>query len=252
MDKASLSGHALAEMPKSPRSQPSPIRGNAVRVVEVLASHGVEAWLMTRGFIRPAAVQALTAHREKVRVTIALTTLDRTLQRTLEPLAAPPPLRLRQITQLRQLGIPVQVSLDPLTPGLTDTRDNLAAVLEALAGAGVGHVTAGYLFLRPGIRDNLVRDLEKYGWEELVLSAFQGGPVLSAQGIAPAQYLPKWRRQRGYASLMALAAGLGITVSVSVTSNPDFQTPRRPASSQHPRQRLLPEFTALSGQLHFA
>src|SRR5437762_148705 len=79
-----------------PSTDPFPplaeIQAETVRVVEVLASHDVEAWLMTRGFIRPAAVQALTAHREKVRVTIALTTLDRTLQRTLEPLAAPPPL----------------------------------------------------------------------------------------------------------------------------------------------------------------
>jgi hypothetical protein len=40
MDKASLSGHA--EMPKSPRSQPSPIRGNAARVVEVLAYPSVQ------------------------------------------------------------------------------------------------------------------------------------------------------------------------------------------------------------------
>ena len=42
MDKASLSGHALAEMPKSPRSQPNPIRGNAPHVVEVLAYPSVQ------------------------------------------------------------------------------------------------------------------------------------------------------------------------------------------------------------------
>jgi transcriptional regulator GlxA family with amidase domain len=42
MDKASLSRHALAEMPKSPRSQPNPVRGNAARVVEVLAYPSVQ------------------------------------------------------------------------------------------------------------------------------------------------------------------------------------------------------------------
>jgi len=42
MDKASLSGHALAEMPKSPRSQPSSVRGNTARVVEVLAYPSVQ------------------------------------------------------------------------------------------------------------------------------------------------------------------------------------------------------------------
>src|SRR5215470_1385696 len=42
MDKASPSGQALAEMPKSPRSRPNPIRGNAARVVEVLAYPSVQ------------------------------------------------------------------------------------------------------------------------------------------------------------------------------------------------------------------
>ena len=41
----------------------------------------------------------------------------------------------------------------------------------------------------------------------LVLEAFAGGPILSSGTIAPARYLPKARRQRGYAALMALAAG---------------------------------------------
>ena len=42
MDKASLSRHALAEMPKSPRFQPNPAQANAARVVEVLAYPSVQ------------------------------------------------------------------------------------------------------------------------------------------------------------------------------------------------------------------
>jgi transcriptional regulator GlxA family with amidase domain len=42
MDKASLSGQALAEMPKYPRFQPNPVRGDAKRVVEVLAYPSVQ------------------------------------------------------------------------------------------------------------------------------------------------------------------------------------------------------------------
>jgi hypothetical protein len=49
---------------------------------------------------------------------------------------------------------------------------------------------------------------------------------LTAGPIAPARYLPKARRQRGYAALVALAAGHGIGVSVSGTTNPDFRSPR--------------------------
>jgi hypothetical protein len=241
----------------SPATDPFPplaeIQAETARVVEILAKHGVEAWLMTRGYIRPLALDVLAAHPEHVRVTLALTTLDRNTQRILEPLTAPPHLRLRQIGELRRLGVPVQVALDPLVPGLTDTRENLASVLEALAGVGVRHVTAGYLFLRPGIRENLIRALEPYGWEQLVLDAFIGGPFLRGDGMPAAQYLPKARRQRGYAALMALAAGLGISVTVSGISNPDFTVPRQATSMiDPPRRMLLAQFMAAGKQLRFA
>jgi hypothetical protein len=83
-----------------------------------------------------------------------------------------------------------------------------------------------------------------------VLHAYTGGPVLTGDGVAAAQYLPKARRQRGYAAMMALAAGLGISVSVSGTSNPDFTTPRRATTIDNPPRRLLPQFVAAGKQLH--
>jgi DNA repair photolyase len=230
----------------SPSTDPFPplpeIQAETARVVETLAGHGVETWLMTRGFIRPTVMRVLEAHRERVKVTIGLTTLNRVMQRVLEPLAAPPRLRLRQIAQLRSLGIPVQVALEPLIPGLTDTRSNLTAVLEALASLGVRHISTGYIFLRPGIRDNLIKGLEEQGWDEMVLDAFVGGRTMKAGNIAAAFYLPKERRQRGYAALMARAAGLGITVSISGLTNPDFQPPRPARADAAPRQLSLPLF----------
>jgi hypothetical protein len=219
-----------------PAADPFPpldaVQAEAARVVRVLAAHGVEAWLLTRGLIRAAALEALAACRARVKVTVALTTCDRAVQRALEPGAAPPRLRLRQIARLRRLGVPVQAALDPLLPGVTDTRDNLAAVLRELAAAGVRHVTAGYLPLRahaaadpPGVTD-------------AVRQAYEGGPML-----AGARYLPRARRQRGYATLMALGAAHGITVGVSRLTNPDFAAP--PARPEPGRaRRLLPLFLA--------
>jgi DNA repair photolyase len=228
----------------SPSTDPFPplaeFQTEAAQVVEVLARHGVETWLMTRGFIRPVVMEVLAAHREHVKVTIGLTTLDRNLQRILEPLAASPRLRLRQIRRLRDLGIQIQVAIEPLLPGLTDTRENLAGLLQALADAGVTRVTAGYMFLRPRIQDNLSAALKPHGWDRLVLDCFTGGPVLQTESIAPARYLSKARRQRGYAVLMALASELGITVGVSGVTNPDFRAPMK--SEPRSKQRLLPQF----------
>jgi DNA repair photolyase len=216
------------------------VQAETAAVVEVLAEHGVEAWLMTRGFIRPAIGRRLAAQRARVQVTVGLTTLDRRLQRLLEPLAAPPRLRLEQIARLREQGIAVQVELAPLVPGVTDSRDNLEPLLAALARCGIRRVMTGYLFLRPAIGEQLVRALSPYGLDEPVLSAFDGGPMLQEGTIAAARYLPKVRRQRGYAALMALASRHGIAVTVSGLTNPDFRLPPPPPDPA-PRQRLLPQ-----------
>jgi DNA repair photolyase len=231
----------------SPATDPFPpiaeIQKETGRVVEALAGHGISAWLMTRGLIRPSVMSVLEAHRQQVKVTVGLTTLNRELQRILEPLTAPPQLRLRQIARLRALGIETRVSIEPLVPGLTDTRENLEPLLEALASIGIREVTAGYMFLRQGIRENLIAALEPHGWDSMVLAAFQSGPVLESGNIAPARYLPKARRQRGYSTMMALSASLGITVRVSGLTNPDFRPPARvPTPEVSSRQMLLPIF----------
>ena len=131
----------------SPASDPFPphaaAQREAVQVAGVLAEHGIDAWFMTRGYIRPTILRLLAEHAAHVKVTVALTTLNRSLQRVLEPLTAPPRLRIRQMADLRAAGISVQVALEPLLPGLTDTRENLAVLLETLAGAGVTHRMPG-------------------------------------------------------------------------------------------------------------
>jgi DNA repair photolyase len=227
----------------SPSTDPFPplaaVQAEAARLVPVLAERGVDAWFMTRGYIRPSPLQILAAHRERVKVTVGLTTLNRALQRVLEPLAAPPQLRLRQITQLRALGIPVRAAVEPLIPGVTDTRSNLSALLDALASVGVRHITTSYLFLRPAIGDNLRAALEPLGCADVVCDAFKEGPTLKTDALAPRRYLPKARRQHGYAALMAMAAGVGITVRIDAFTNPDFQPPRPPVPPVGCRQLLL-------------
>jgi DNA repair photolyase len=212
-----------------PSSDPFPpssaVQNEAAQVARVLSKHGIESWFMTRGYIRPAVLRCLAEDAWHVQVTVALTTMNRSLQRALEPLTAPPRLRVRQVADLRVAGIRVQVALEPLLPGLTDTRENLAPVLKALADAGATHIKAGYAFLRSNVHEALLPVLEPLGCAESVLERYRSGPILAAGSLAPARYLPKKYRQRGYASLMALAAGYGITVAISALANPDFRLP---------------------------
>ena len=79
-----------------------------------------------------------------VRVFVSLTSLDASLQRTLEPRASAPQARLRAIEALDRAGIPVGVLASPMIPAIND--DELEAILEAARAAGAR--SAGWILLR--------------------------------------------------------------------------------------------------------
>jgi DNA repair photolyase len=84
------------------------------------------------------------ANRCLASVSISLTTLDHQLARRLEPRATAPRRRLEVIRRLAGAGIPVNVSVAPIVPVLTDSE--LETVVAAAADAGA--VSASYLLLR--------------------------------------------------------------------------------------------------------
>jgi DNA repair photolyase len=204
----------------------------ALKVAQTLAEHRISSWLTTRGSIEPEILDRFAALREHVHITVALPTLDPKLQQVLEPRAASPRQRLALITALKERRIPFEVALEPLVPGLSDTPDRLHALLASLAEAGVRQVTAGYLVLRPGLREQLEQALAPIGWSDQVLAAYDDGPMLRDGGDL-AQFLHKSRRQRGYALVMSLAAELGISVRLSELGNPDFRGPVRRQAGHH-------------------
>jgi DNA repair photolyase len=222
---------------------PSPeVQAETMQVVAILTRYGIKTWLMTRGTFNADALPLLSAHKHSVKVMIALTTLDHTLHHLLEPGASMPEKRLEQVADLQRQGLEVRVCLEPLIPTLTDTRRNLEPLLKALAQANVRHVTTSYLFLREGIAENLLRALEDQGFDKSALAEYADGPRLGGNGLAPASYLPRSRRQRGYASLMALAAEYGIGVSVSGSTNPDFLPPSPTVGPAQSRPSLLAQY----------
>lgn len=87
------------------------------------------------------------ARFDATHATLSITTLDRRLQRALEPRASPPEHRLAAVRTLADAGVPVGVNVSPVIPGLTDHE--IPAILEAAADAGAR--TASWVMLRlPG------------------------------------------------------------------------------------------------------
>ena len=115
-------------------------------ILEVLVETGHPFSIVTKSALveRDLDLIAPMAARNLARVYVSVTTLDRTLARTLEPRAAAPQRRLATIRALSQAGVPVGVMTAPIIPQLND-RD-LEAILEAAAAAGARH--AGWVLLR--------------------------------------------------------------------------------------------------------
>lgn len=96
------------------------------------------------GVARDVDLLAELAEFDAALVLVSLTTLDRELQKAMEPRAATPRARLEVIRRLSEAGIPVGVMVAPVVPGLTDHE--IPAILEVAREAGA--VSASWVMLR--------------------------------------------------------------------------------------------------------
>jgi DNA repair photolyase len=93
-------------------------------------------------------------------VCLSITTLDNDLHHAMEPRTSVPARRLDAIAQLAGAGIPAQVMVAPVIPGLTDHE--LPAILKAAREAGA--CGAGYVMLRlpHGVKELFAGWLERH------------------------------------------------------------------------------------------
>jgi DNA repair photolyase len=87
--------------------------------------------------------------RSHLSVNFSLITLNRRLQRLLEPKAPRPALRLAAIRELTGAGIRCNVLMMPMIPGLTDAPGAIEGVIRAARCAGASGIWWRSLFLKP-------------------------------------------------------------------------------------------------------
>ena len=87
--------------------------------------------------------------RSHLQVNISLITLDRRLQRLLEPRAPRSALRLRALNELVRAGIRCNILMMPIIPGLTDEPAGIETVIRAARRAGADGVWWRSLYLKP-------------------------------------------------------------------------------------------------------
>jgi len=114
--------------------------------LEVLAEARQAVGLITKNRLITRDLELITAlHRHRaVSTAVSITTLDPKLAAAMEPRASSPADRLEAVRQLSAAGLPVQVMVAPVIPGLNDRE--VPAILEAAAAAGA--TAAGWVLLR--------------------------------------------------------------------------------------------------------
>jgi DNA repair photolyase len=133
--------------------QPAERRYEVTRgILEEFARHrGFELGIVTKSnlIVRDLDLLREISQNNALSVHMTVTTLNVELARILEPRAPRPDLRLDAVRQLSAAGINVGVSCSPVLPGITDSPADLEALVSAAAAAGVRHIFANPLFLKP-------------------------------------------------------------------------------------------------------
>lgn len=88
-----------------------------------------------------------------VTVSISIATMNAQLAREIEPTVAPPQKRLLAVSRLAEAGIKVNVALAPILPQITDSPENIDAVVRAARNAGAERIWHNALHLHEVTRD---------------------------------------------------------------------------------------------------
>ncbi|MFN8652600.1 MAG: radical SAM protein [Gemmatimonadales bacterium] len=99
------------------------------------------------------------SQRHELSVNISIASVDAATLRKLEARSPAPHARMRALKGLTDAGIYAGVMMAPVIPGVTDSREQLAAVMAAGKEAGARYVVGGALRLGPAARARFLPQL---------------------------------------------------------------------------------------------
>ncbi|WP_435061220.1 Rv2578c family radical SAM protein [Amycolatopsis thermoflava] len=128
-------------------------------IIRALTGSGTPFSILTKGTVLTRDLPLLTAASREVDVgmAVSIALLDRDLQRSLEPGTPSPRARLDLVRRITDAGLPCQVLVAPVLPGLTDSEEALDPLFAEIAAAGATRATVLALHLRPGAREWFAR-----------------------------------------------------------------------------------------------
>lgn len=121
------------------------------RILEVLLQYRHPVSMITKNalILRDLDLLQELNNLDLVHVSISITTLNEQLRQKLEPRTASAAKRLEVVRQLSAAGIPVNVMVAPVIPGLNDSE--IPAIIQKVAAAGASNVAYNIVRLNGSI-----------------------------------------------------------------------------------------------------
>ena len=186
-------------------------------MLEVLRDHANPCSVLTKSplLLRDLDLFVELAETAGFSANLSIGTLDEEVWRRSEPGTPHPKARMAAVKQLVAAGIPCGILMAPILPGISDSPEQLRAVVRAAADAGASHLTPLTLHLRPGVKEEFMPWLEE-AYPELV---------------------PDYRRlYRGSNAPRAVREEIANRVRAEKRRHPAFTSPTTPSTA-----RRLPE-----------
>jgi DNA repair photolyase len=132
-------------------------------VLEVLRDYANPCSVLTKSplLLRDLDLFVELASTAGFSANLSIGTLDEEVWRRSEPGTPHPKARMDAVKQLVAAGIPCGILMAPILPGISDSPEQLKAVVEAAADAGASHLTPITLHLRPGVKEAFLPWLEE-------------------------------------------------------------------------------------------
>jgi DNA repair photolyase len=194
-------------------------------VLEVLRDHANPCSVLTKSplLLRDLDLFVELASTAGFSANLSIGTLDEEVWRRSEPGTPHPKARMAAVKRLVEAGIPCGILMAPILPGISDSPEQLRAVVRAAADAGASHLTPITLHLRPGVKEEFLPWLEE----------------------AYPELLAGYRRlYRGSNAPKAVREAIGGRVRAEKRRHPAFASPTTPATARRlpdPQPRDSPD-----------
>jgi DNA repair photolyase len=140
--------------------------------LKILLEAGLEVSILTKSNLILRDFDLLQDYKTPS-LGMTITTLEKNLQKVLEPYASECDERISTLKKAQKKGIKTWVFLGPLLPEFTDTQANLKTIFSALNDLNLDKICIDRLNLRWGVLQSLKRGLARYDSANLKLLLYK-------------------------------------------------------------------------------